>query len=801
MLSITRLAMAISEKYCRILELDKILEELASYTCCDYAREKALQIKPETSLYLVNDELTKADDAFYLASHYGTPSFYRMENPEESLKLAEVGGVLSPRAILNIAAVLRQVRTLHEWFAQCQSAPPSLKGIFEQLIPNKSLERRIEIVFVSEEEISDAASDELAGIRRKMKQLESKIREDLDKMIRSSTYQKALQDNIITQRGGRYVLPVKAEYKGAVSGLVHDTSGSGATLFIEPMSVVEANNDIRVLQSKEKAEIERILAELSALCGDVSGSVGDNFHTVISLNLYFSKAALASKMNAMRPAITADGKIRLNRARHPLISKDKVVPISLELGKDYTSLVVTGPNTGGKTVTLKTIGLLSLMTMCGMLIPVSDNSSVSIFEQILVDMGDEQSIAQNLSTFSAHMTNIVSILSRADHKSLVLVDELGSGTDPVEGAAIATAILEELRHRKTVVAATTHYAELKIYALQTDGVMNASCEFDVKTLKPTYRLLIGTPGRSNAFEISRKLGLPEEILATATRLIASDKKNFEDVIDNLESARQDFEEKTSTLSSEAAELKKLKDDLRNSNLDAINEKERIIEKARLEAQRIVDSVKLDSQLIIDELDKIRKQKDKEDFATRAALAKTQMCGKLDRLHDMANPVVARTNEDYVLPRKLKKGDEVLLVDIDKKGYVLEVPSGNNVLVQAGIIKSRVPIANIRLLEEKKNKQQEKGKTMRTITSNKDSRGTMELDLRGMMVEEAIAELDMFVSRSILSNISLVTIIHGKGTGALRSAVHVYLKQSKYIKTFRLGLYGEGEAGVTIAEFK
>lgn len=789
----------ISEKYCRILELDKILEELSTYTCCEYARQKVLDIKPNTQLTIVADEIAKTNDAFYLSSRYGTPSFSKMEDPTQSLKLAAVGGVLSPHALINIGSVLRQVRTLSDWFSQCKNVQTTLKYSFDNLAPNKELEKRISAVFISEEEIDDYASEELANIRRKIKQLSAKIREDLDKMLRSSTYQKALQENIITMRDGRYVVPVKAEYKSAVSGLVHDTSSSGATLFIEPMPVVEANNDIRVLQSKEKTEIERILAELSSFCGESSETISYNFEIVIALNIYFAKSSLAVKMNAMLPKITSDGKIKLNKARHPLIPKDKVVPISLELGHDYTSLVITGPNTGGKTVSLKTIGLLTLMTMCGMLIPVSDDSEISVFDKILVDMGDEQSIAQNLSTFSAHMTNIVSILNAANEKSLVLVDELGSGTDPVEGAAIATAILEELRSRKTIVAATTHYAELKIYALQTDGVMNASCEFDVKTLRPTYRLLIGTPGRSNAFEISRKLGLSDVILEEASRLVANDKKNFEDVIDGLESSRQDFEEKSNELARETGELKQLKQDLKNSNLDAINEKERIIEKARLEAQRIVENVKLDSQMLIDELEKIRKQKDKEDFSRLSSAAKSQLRGKIDKLHDKANPVVERSNEDYVLPRKLKKGDCVLIVDIDKKGYVLEEPRGNSVLVQAGIIKSRVDIGKLRLVDEKP--KLEKGKTTRTISSNKTASVSMELDLRGMMVEEALMEVDMFLNKSILANVSQIMIIHGKGTGALRSAVHSYLKQSKYIKTYRLGVYGEGEAGVTIAEIK
>lgn len=791
--------MSILPKYTRILELDKILAMLAEYTCCDYAKDIVLGIKPSNNLDIVKDEMSKTNDAFYLSSHYGTPSFYKMATPLEHLKLAQVGGVLIPRALLNIANILRQVRVLLEWFSQCENRENTIKPIFDQLLANKTLEKRIQSVFISEEEIDDYASEELASIRRKIKQLGAKIKDNLDKMIRSSTYQKALQETIITMRDGRYVLPVKAEYKGAVSGLVHDTSSSGATLFIEPMAVVEANNDIRVLKSKEAEEIERILAELSAECGDHADTIASNFNTVISLNIYFAKANLAVNMKAMLPSITNSGKIRLNKARHPLISKEAVVPISVEMGYDFTSLVITGPNTGGKTVTLKTLGLLTLMTMCGMLIPVSEDSIISIFDKILVDMGDEQSIAQSLSTFSAHMTNIVSILAVADEKSLVLLDELGSGTDPVEGAAIATAILEQLKSRNTVVAATTHYAELKVYALQTEGVKNASCEFDVKTLRPTYRLLIGTPGRSNAFEISRKLGLSESILEKASKLIASDKKNFEDVIDDLESARQNFEVQSKELAIKTRELQQLKDELKNANLDAINQKERIIEKARQEAKRIVDHVKLDSQLIIDELDKIRKDKDKESFSAMAAQAKSQMRGRIDRLHDQANPVVERTNEDYVLPRKLKKGDSVLIVNIDKTGVVIAEPDkSGSVLVQAGIMKTRVDIGNLRLVDAVKTTF--KGKTTRNISSNKVASANMELDLRGLMVDDAIIELDMFVNKCLLSNISLVTIIHGKGTGALRTAVHSYLKQCKLVKSFRLGVYGEGEAGVTIVEF-
>ncbi len=796
----------IQEKYIRILELDKILSMLAELTCCETAKLRVMSIKPSDNLQIVQDETTKTSDAFLLSAHFGAPSFGDIDDPSEHLKLAKVGGILTPYALLNIASVLRQARLLLDWYAQCANMQNSLKPVFGMLAANKAFEKRISDVFISEDEISDQASDELYSIRKKIRSIGSRIRETLDKMIHSGTYQKALQENIVTMRDGRYVVPVKAEYKNTINGLVHDTSSSGATLFIEPMAVVEANNDIRVLKAKEKTEIERILKELSAECSAQADLISGDFETLITLNIYFAKARLAEQMNAVKPQITDNGTIRLNKARHPLIAKNKVVPITLSLGEEYTSLVITGPNTGGKTVTLKTIGLLTLMTMCGLLIPVSDNSTITVFQKVLVDIGDEQSISQNLSTFSAHMTNISSILEKADRHSLILVDELGSGTDPVEGAALAMAILEQLREKKAIVAATTHYAELKIYALETQGVKNASCEFDVKTLQPTYRLLIGTPGRSNAFEISRRIGIPEEVLKRASSYVEGEKQRFEDVIDRLEASRQDFEEKTADLEKQIKELAQEQESLRNANQNAIEEKERIIEKARQEARKIVESVRMDANLVMDELEKLRKQKEKEDFSRRVGEAKSQMRGKLDRLYDKANPVITRSNEDYVLPRPLKKGDHVLLVDIDKTGVVLqEAGKSGEVLVQTGLIKSRIPIGNLRLLDPKKvQNKAPSGKAMRTLSTNKGgatARGMLELDLRGQTVEEAIMELDMFVNKSLLSNISQVTIIHGKGTGALRAAVHKYLRQCKQVKAFRLGVYGEGEDGVTIVEFK
>ena len=796
----------IQEKYIRILELDKILSMLAELTCCETAKLRVMSIKPSDNLQIVQDETTKTSDAFLLSAHFGAPSFGDIDDPSEHLKLAKVGGILTPYALLNIASVLRQARLLLDWYAQCANMQNSLKPVFGMLAANKAFEKRISDVFISEDEISDQASDELYSIRKKIRSIGSRIRETLDKMIHSGTYQKALQENIVTMRDGRYVVPVKAEYKNTINGLVHDTSSSGATLFIEPMAVVEASNDIRVLKAKEKTEIERILKELSAECSAQADLISGDFETLITLNIYFAKARLAEQMNAVKPQITDNGTIRLNKARHPLIAKNKVVPITLSLGEEYTSLVITGPNTGGKTVTLKTIGLLTLMTMCGLLIPVSDNSTITVFQKVLVDIGDEQSISQNLSTFSAHMTNISSILEKADRHSLILVDELGSGTDPVEGAALAMAILEQLREKKAIVAATTHYAELKIYALETQGVKNASCEFDVKTLQPTYRLLIGTPGRSNAFEISRRIGIPEEVLKRASSYVEGEKQRFEDVIDRLEASRQDFEEKTADLEKQIKELAQEQESLRNANQNAIEEKERIIEKARQEARKIVESVRMDANLVMDELEKLRKQKEKEDFSRRVGEAKSQMRGKLDRLYDKANPVITRSNEDYVLPRPLKKGDHVLLVDIDKTGVVLqEAGKSGEVLVQTGLIKSRIPIGNLRLLDPKKvQNKAPSGKAMRTLSTNKGgatARGMLELDLRGQTVEEAIMELDMFVNKSLLSNISQVTIIHGKGTGALRAAVHKYLRQCKQVKAFRLGVYGEGEDGVTIVEFK
>lgn len=794
-------------KYLKALELDKILEMLAQETCCESARNLALSIEPETDVDEVIRSLKRTDDAFNLTLRFGTPSFIGLVDPTPRLKVAMAGGTLSPRDLLNIGAVLRQSRSLSQWAHQFEDEENSISEDLFTLYLNNTLEREISSAIISDDEIDDNASAELASIRRKIRQTELKARDRMEKIIHSSTYQKYLQDSLITMRDGRFVVPVKAEYRGEIEGLVHDTSASGSTYFIEPIGVVEANNEIRVLQAKEKDEIERILADFSAHCAECGEDIQLLFGRLMDLNVLFAKTRLASKMNAFCPTVTEDGKINLKKARHPLIDPKKVVPVDVHLGDEFTSLVITGPNTGGKTVTLKTLGLLSLMTMCGLLIPVAPGSSVSTFENVLVDIGDEQSIEQSLSTFSAHMTNIVSILEEADYRSLILVDELGSGTDPVEGAALAISVLERFRQRHCRVAATTHYAELKMYAIQTEGVENACCEFDVESLKPTYRLLIGVPGRSNAFAISQKLGLDPAIISHAQALVQSENKQFEDVVDSLEASRQQYETMTRELAEKEAEIERTRKEIRAHKEQLSKEKAAEVQKAKEQAMRIVSDVQGQANALMDELNQIRKEKDREAFSQKAIAARSQLKSKLDKIHDAANPITERENISYTLPRPLKPGDTVLIVDIDKEGTVLQAPDkSGNVLVQAGIIRSRVKIGNLRLLDKKKvqfngtNVRTGKGSVKKSINVSGRS-ASMECDLRGMTVDEALLTLDSFIDNAILTHVHQITIIHGKGTGALRAAVQAHLKQHKAIRTFRLGVYGEGEAGVTVAELK
>lgn len=788
----------ISEKTIRTLEFDKILDLLADLTCCEDAREVALNLKLQTDPDAVKNEIQKTADFYTIAVSYGTPSFFRLKNPTGMIKRASAGGMLFPGELLKISELLRQIRLLDEWASQNRSMPEGILPLFEQLSPNKYLEQRIESAIISDDEIDDNASPELASIRRKKKAAQLRVREQLEKVTRSQ--QKYLQDSIITMRDGRYVVPVKAEYRNEINGLVHDTSASGSTLFIEPVAVVEANNEIRLLEGKEQDEINRILLELSAECASFGETILDSFRLAVEMNLFFCKANLAAKMNATVPKIREDGYLCLNKARHPLIDAKKVVPVDIRLGKDYTALIVTGPNTGGKTVTLKTIGLLTLMAMAGLMIPAGDNSEISVFDHVLVDIGDEQSIEQSLSTFSAHMTNIVSILREADAFSLVLLDELGSGTDPVEGAALAISILETLRRRGCRIAATTHYAELKIYALETDQVENACCEFDIRTLQPTYKLLIGVPGRSNAFAISSRLGLDETIIDHAKELLASDSKRFEDVIDRLEESRQKLEQEKDIIAQKNTELERYKEDIRKLKQSLSLSKDKEMELAQIQAKKLISDVQLQAVKMMEELETLKKQKDKDDFSQKVSLSRAQLKGKLQKLEDLANPVKEKNNEKYVLPRKLKVGDNVQLIDVGSKGVVItDADKKGRYQILVGAMKLWTPENNLMLINE--NSKQQIGKTTRTVKSQAERNVRTEVDLRGLTVEEALLELDQFIDNAVMTNVNTISIIHGKGTGALRTAVQNHLKRHPNIKAFRLGVYGEGESGVTIAEIK
>ena len=651
---------------------------------------------------------------------------------------------------------------------------------------------------VSEEEVADTASVALASIRRKIRAASLRVREQLDKLIRSQTYQKYLQEAIVTQRSGRYVVPVKAEFRNEIKGLVHDSSGSGATVFIEPIGVVEANNEIRVLRADEQDEIDRILAELSREVGEFADGIVQSYRAAVELNLIFAKGQLAYKMKGIVPKLNDAGRVNIKSARHPLIDKNKVVPTDLVLGGDFDALIVTGPNTGGKTVSLKTAGLLTLMTMCGLMIPAADGSEVSVFRHVLADIGDEQSIEQSLSTFSAHMTNIIRILGLADDSSLILIDELGAGTDPVEGAALAISIIEAMRAKGARIMATTHYAELKAYALQTDGVENGCCEFDVSTLRPTYRLLIGVPGKSNAFAISKRLGMPEGIVERAKTLVSEESTAFEEVVSRLEDSRRRMENERRDAEQYRIDAERMIREAEAVRERAEKDAKNEVERARQEAATLVQKTRQQAQALLDELDALRREKQAELSAEQKARLKA---GIRD-LEKASDPVhEKRMDEEYVLPRPLRVGDNVLIYDIDKAATVLELPkTGDMVLVQAGIVKTRVPMKNLRLTDKKAKEKKLGGH--RNVTKVAETTSVRnEIDVRGMNVEEAILEVDAFIDHALLRNLNQLTIIHGKGTGVLRSGIQQHLKRHRAVKSFRLGVYGEGESGVTVVELK
>ena len=785
----------------KTLELDLILEKLAAECSCDDAKDLARGLKPAGDMAEVEMLLQQTEDAFSLLARFGGPSFSGLKNVNNSLHRAAAGGSLNAKELLDIAYCLRALRTLDEWRNHSSGVKTSLDFFFEGITSNKYLETKILSCIVSEEEIADKASDTLFDIRKKIRSKENSIREKLDSLIHSSHYQQFLQEAIITQRNGRFVVPVKAECRGNVPGLVHDTSSTGATVFIEPASVVDANNDIKVLQGKERDEIMRILYELSAESGDFAESIKHSYESAIRLNLIFAKAHLAYKMKATKPILNNEGIICLKKARHPLIDPKKVVATDIALGDEYDTLVITGPNTGGKTVSLKTLGLLTLMTMCGLLIPVADRSRVSVFNNILVDIGDEQSIAQSLSTFSSHMVNIIDIMKKADDKSLILIDELGAGTDPVEGAALAVSIIEALREKGAIIAATTHYAELKAYALDTPGVTNGCCEFDIETLRPTYKLLIGVPGRSNAFAILKHLGMTQDVIDNAKAIVGSDNRDFEAVLEKLEASRHALEEERKVAEEMTERARKIEEKAQ-SEMDKIETlKARELDKAKREAQKLIDAAERKSSQFLLELDKLKKEQTSSNATEIARKTRRAVKAQMGEMDDLINPNELADNwdYDYKLPRNPVPGDRIVIKGIGE-GEVLEFKN-NNVLVKSGLLKTRVKLSDIMILDKPKKKPVKTQHNVYRTSSRADADVKTEIDMRGETVDEALSELGLFIDRCVLNNIEEIRIIHGKGTGALRSAVTDYLKTHPNVSEYRLGRYGEGENGVTIAKLK
>ena len=788
------------DKNFKTLELDIILEKLAQECSCEDAKDLALSLNPSTDMAEVELRLAQTEDAFSLLARFGAPSFSGLKNINNQLHRANAGGSLNPKELLDIAYCLRSLRTLDEWHNHCSGVRTNLDFFFEGITTNKYLENRIFTCIVSEEEISDKASAELSEIRRKIRSKENSIRERLDSMIHSAHYQQYLQEAIVTQRNGRFVVPVKAENRGNVPGLVHDTSSTGATVFVEPSAIVEANNDIKVLQGRERDEIMRILFELSAEAGEFADSIKRSFDSAVMLNLIFAKAHMAYKMKASKPILNNEGIINLKKARHPLIDKNKVVPTDISLGGEYDTLVITGPNTGGKTVSLKTLGLLTAMTMCGLLIPAGDRSRVAVFDKILVDIGDEQSIAQSLSTFSSHMVNIIDIMNKADNSSLVLIDELGAGTDPIEGAALAVSVIENLRSKGAVIAATTHYAELKAYALDTDGVINGCCEFDVDTLRPTYRLLIGVPGRSNAFAISEHLGMDKSVVEHAKSIVGSENRDFESVLEKLEASRQALEDERKIAEEMTARAKKIEEKAQSEKDKIETLKKRELDKAKREAEKLIESAKRKSSEFLLELEKLKKEQNHSNATEIARKTRRAVKSQMGEMDDIINPAQLANNwdEDYKLPREPKAGDRVVIRNIGE-GEIVEV--GDRLLVKSGLLKTRVKLSDIMLLDKPKEKPRTASHNVYRASSRADADVKTEIDLRGETVDEAIGELGLFIDKCVLNNIEEIRIIHGKGTGALRGAVTDYLKTHPNISEYRLGKYGEGENGVTIAKVK
>lgn len=784
------------------LEYDKIIDMLIDCASTEGAKARAASLVPTDDFETVVLRQKRTDDAKRLINAKGYPSFSAQERVVPAAERAYKGAILSPLELLEIASLLRSARSVIDYSSADRTFDTSLDEIFTRLMPCRELENNITRSIISEDMIADEASPALADIRRKVRLANNKIKDTLQSYV-GGVRIKYLQENIVTMRNGRYVIPVKAEYRNEIKGLVHDTSSSGATLFIEPISVVEANNELKTLAAEEEREIERILASLSADCGNACSIISINYHSITELAFYFACATLANQMRAEMPNIVDERKIELKRARHPLIDRHKVVPIDVSIGEGYNTLIITGPNTGGKTVTLKTLGLFVLMAQSGLQIPALESSTLGIFSEVLVDIGDEQSIEASLSTFSSHMVNVADILGRVSDRSLVLFDELGSGTDPIEGAALAISILEHTAKCGALSAATTHYAELKVYALETPGVQNASCEFDIETLRPTYRLIVGTPGKSNAFAISEKLGIPEEIIARAGQLIKRENKNFEDVIERLDTSRIEMEKERAEAERLRSEFELFKKNAEDELKRKIARSEEEIAKQTLKARQILDSARASSEFIFRQLEELRKTEDKDKRAEMMASAREEMRKRMRESESLMTGVDIRElveDDNYKLPRPLKVGDKVFLTTIKKEGVVTALADKKGqISVTSGILKTKVTEDKLRLIDgnvkyvSDTTPKVNEGKVKKSITSTFKP----EIDVRGMIGDDAWFVVDKYIDDAVLAGMPTIRIIHGKGTGALRAALWKYFKSDRRIKSYRHAEYGEGDAGVTV----
>ena len=790
------------DKSIRTLELPRVLQMLADQAVSAEAKTRALAVRPETEPEEVLHLLDQTDAARTMIGLRGSPSFSGVKPVAQALDRADRGGGLNTRELLTIADLLTAARRAKEYFNADAAEKTAIDHLFLSLHGNRYLEEKIKRCIVDEDTIADAASTELADIRRHMRAAQAKSRQILQRIISSPSYSKVLQEAIITQRDGRFVVPVKAEHKGDLPGLVHDISSTGATLFVEPMGVVQANNEYIELEAKEQKEIERILAELSAEAAAHREDIQWDYDALVHLDLIFARGQLSYKMDAVRPEVRRDGAIRLRKVRHPLLDAKTAVPIDIELGDAFDTLVITGPNTGGKTVSLKTLGLLTLMAQCGLHIPAGDRSAVSVYRRVLADIGDEQSIEQNLSTFSAHMVNIVAILKEVDRQSLVLFDELGAGTDPVEGAALAIAVIQHVRAAGARVAATTHYAELKTFAMTTAGVENASCEFDVETLSPTYRLLIGIPGKSNAFAISRRLGLPEAVIEAAQVQMSGESVRFEDVLTQLEAKRQALEKREQ----EADRLYRQREEDARKAREFREQMERAKENARsrgeAEAKRIVRDARSAADQVFAQLDQMRKEQAKAERAANTNEARAQLRRQLNEAEEAVTKHDARQEPIPKPSRPIRVGDLVEIPGVRTPAEVVSVGKDGTLQLKSGILKMKAKSNEVRLIEEDERAARKPSAPVRQSASRQlRTSASRELDIRGLETLEAEAVVENFLSAAVMGRLETVTIIHGKGTGALRKAVHDILRRNKAVKSFRLGVYGEGESGVTVVTLK